>query len=57
MAELTKKIHDRYWKVKEMGDVKRMEAFISMLDTSINPIISQLKINKSINTSIVKHNK
>ena len=41
MAELTERVRDKYWRVEEMGDVKRTETFISMLETSINPIISQ----------------
>ena len=41
MAELTERVCNRYWRVEEMGNVKRMEAFVSMLETSINPIISQ----------------
>jgi hypothetical protein len=43
VAELIKRIRDRYWRVEEMGDAKRTEAFISMLETSINPIISQFE--------------
>ena len=41
VAELTERVRDRYWKVEEMGDAKRTEVFISMLETSINPIILQ----------------
>jgi hypothetical protein len=41
VAELTERVRDRYWRVEEMGDVMRTEAFISMLETSLNPIISQ----------------
>ena len=41
VAELTERVRDKYWRVEEMGDVKRTETFISMLETSINPIISQ----------------
>ena len=41
VAELTERVRDRYWRVEEMGDVIRTEAFISMLETSLNPIISQ----------------
>ena len=41
VAELTERIWDRYWRVEEMGDAKRTEAFIFMLETSINPIILQ----------------
>ena len=39
VAELTERVSDRYWRVEEMGDVMRTEAFISMLETSLNPII------------------
>jgi hypothetical protein len=45
MAELTERIHDRYWSVEEMGDAERMENFISMLETSLNSVI--LQFNKS----------
>ena len=41
VAELTERVRDRYWRVEETGNVERTEAFVSMLETSINPIISQ----------------
>ena len=41
IVELTERMHDRYWSIEEIGDVRRIEAFISMLKTSINPIILQ----------------
>ena len=41
VAKLTERIHDRYWRVEEMGNVIRIEAFISMLKISLNLIISQ----------------
>ena len=41
IVELTERVCDRYWIVEEMGDIMRTEAFISMLETSLNPIISQ----------------
>ena len=41
VAELTERIRDRYWSVEEMGDVKKTEDFISMLETSLNLIISK----------------
>ncbi len=34
-------MHDKYWSIEEMGDVRRTEAFISMLETFINLIILQ----------------
>ena len=40
VVELTERIRDRYWSVEEMGDVEKTEAFISMLEASLNPIIS-----------------
>ncbi|PKY51082.1 hypothetical protein RhiirA4_531978 [Rhizophagus irregularis] len=43
VAELTERVCDKYWRVEEMGDVRRTEAYISMLETSINPIISQFE--------------
>ena len=41
VSELTERVRDRYWRVEEMGNVMRTEVFISMLETSLNPIISQ----------------
>lgn len=41
VAELTERIRDRYWSVEEIGDVDRTQSFISMLQDSVNPIISQ----------------
>lgn len=41
VVELTERIRDKYWNVEEMGNVESTEAFISMLETSINPIISK----------------
>jgi len=41
VTEITERVHDKYWRIEETGDVNRTEAFISMLETSINPIISQ----------------
>ena len=40
VVELTERIRDRYWSVEEMGDIEKTEAFISMLKTSLDPIIS-----------------
>ncbi|RHZ74083.1 hypothetical protein Glove_227g182 [Diversispora epigaea] len=42
VVELTERVRDKYWSVEEMGDVKKTEAFISMLETSLNPIISKI---------------
>ena len=52
VAELTERVRDRYWRVEETGDVGRTEAFISMLETSINPIISQF-INDHLNKKLL----
>jgi len=49
VAELTKRVRDRYWCVEEAGDVNRMEIFISMLEASVNPIISQFDKSKGKN--------
>ena len=40
VVELTERIRDRYWSVEERGDIEKTETFISMLETSLNPIIS-----------------
>ena len=39
--ELTERIRDGYWRVEERGDVKRTEAYVHMLETSLDPIIMQ----------------
>ena len=41
VAELTERIRDKYWRVEEMGDVRKTESFITTLEASINPIILQ----------------
>ena len=41
VAELTERVRDRYWRVEEMGDIGRITTFVSMLEASLNPIISQ----------------
>ncbi|RHZ79612.1 hypothetical protein Glove_143g3 [Diversispora epigaea] len=42
VVELTERVRDKYWSVEEIEDVKKTEAFISMLETSLNPIISKI---------------
>ncbi|CAG8762450.1 hypothetical protein GLOIN_2v1775727 [Rhizophagus irregularis DAOM 181602=DAOM 197198] len=32
VGELTERMRNRYWRVEEMGDVKKMQSFISMLE-------------------------
>ncbi|RIA87708.1 hypothetical protein C1645_827431 [Glomus cerebriforme] len=46
VVKLTERIHDKYWNVKELGNVKNTESFISMLEASINPIISKFDQEK-----------
>ena len=41
VVELTERIRDKYWNVEESGDTEKTEAFISMLETSLNPVISK----------------
>ncbi|CAG8493662.1 10747_t:CDS:2 [Scutellospora calospora] len=41
VVELTERVRDRYWCVEETGNVERVESYISMLETSLNPIILQ----------------
>jgi len=41
VVELTERIRDKYWSVEEMGDIEKTEAFITMLETSLTPIISK----------------
>ena len=40
MVELTERIRDKYWSIEEKGDTEKTEAFISMLENSLNPVIS-----------------
>ncbi|CAB4400369.1 unnamed protein product [Rhizophagus irregularis] len=40
VGELTERMRDRYWHVEEMGDAEKTRTFISMLEASVNPIIS-----------------
>ena len=40
VVELTERIRDRYWSVEEKGDIEKTNTFISMLETSLNSIIS-----------------
>ena len=47
MGELTETMRDRYWCVEEMGDAERMQSFISMLEASVDPIISHFDDNSN----------
>ncbi|RHZ79089.1 hypothetical protein Glove_152g57 [Diversispora epigaea] len=40
VVELTERIRDKYWRVEELGDTKKTGDFISKLETSLKPIIS-----------------
>ena len=40
IVEWIERICDRYWNIEEKGDIEKMEAFILILETSLNPIIS-----------------
>jgi len=40
VVELIERIRDRYWSVEEKGDIEKTDTFISMLETSLNSIIS-----------------
>ncbi|RHZ88255.1 hypothetical protein Glove_24g42 [Diversispora epigaea] len=42
VVELTERVWDRYWSVEEIGNVEKMEVFISTLETSLNPIFSKI---------------
>jgi hypothetical protein len=44
--ELTERIRDGYWRVEERGDTERTEAYINMLEVSLDPIITQFNVNK-----------
>ena len=49
--ELIERIRDGYWRVEERGNVKQTEAYINLLETSLEPIIMQFNNNKEINNS------
>ncbi len=38
---VAERMRDRYWRVEEIGDIERMQSFISKLESSINSIILQ----------------
>ena len=46
VVELTERIRDRYWNIEEKGDIEKTDAFISMLEASLNPIISNFNEKK-----------
>jgi hypothetical protein len=50
VGELTERMCDRYWRVEEMGDTERMKSFISILEASVNPIISRFDDNSNKKT-------
>ena len=39
IVELTEKMYNKYWSIEEMDNVRRIEAFISILEIFINLII------------------
>ncbi len=41
VAELIKRMCNRYWCVEEMGDIKRIQSFISTLESFMNVILLQ----------------
>ena len=45
--ELTERMRDRYWRVEETGDAERTQSFISMLESSVNPVISRFDDEKT----------
>ena len=47
VGELTERVRDRYWRVEEIGDAKRMQFYISMLEASVNLIISHFDDNST----------
>ena len=47
MVELTERIRDKYWSIEEKGDTEKTKTFISMLETSLNPIISNFENEKN----------
>ncbi|GET03357.1 hypothetical protein GLOIN_2v1775727 [Rhizophagus clarus] len=47
VGELTERMRDRYWHVEEMGDAERTQSFISMLEASVDLIISRFDDNSN----------
>jgi hypothetical protein len=47
VGELTERVRDMYWRVEEMGDAEKTQSFISMLEASVNPIISRFYNNSN----------
>ncbi|GBC10375.1 hypothetical protein RclHR1_09580008 [Rhizophagus clarus] len=47
MGELTKRMRDRYWYVKEMGDSEKTQSFIFILEASVDLIISRFDNNSN----------
>ena len=50
VGELTERMRDRYWRVEEMGNAERAQSFISMLEASVDPIISRFDNNSNEKT-------
>ncbi|CAB4482626.1 hypothetical protein RhiirA1_475786 [Rhizophagus irregularis] len=50
VGELTERMCDRYWHVKETGDAERTQSFISILEATVNPIISRFDDNSNEKT-------
>ncbi|POG70593.1 hypothetical protein GLOIN_2v1775727 [Rhizophagus irregularis DAOM 181602=DAOM 197198] len=50
VGELTERMRDRYWRVEETGDAERTQSFISMLEATVNPIISRFDNNSNEKT-------
>ncbi|CAG8657282.1 10345_t:CDS:2 [Rhizophagus irregularis] len=50
VGELTERMRDRYWRVEETGDAERTQFFISMLEATVNPIISRFDDNSNEKT-------
>lgn len=50
VGELTERMRDRYWRVEEMGNAERAQSFISMLEASVDPIISRFDDNSNEKT-------
>jgi hypothetical protein len=40
-------MRDKYWRVEEMGDAKRTQSYISMLEASVDSIISHFDDNSN----------
>jgi len=47
VGELTERMRDRYWRVEEMGNAKKTQSYISILEASVDSIITHFDDNSN----------